>query len=610
MALPMVIGLMLVSALLVMGVTAVSLTAAGSASGTRASIQSQASAEAGLAAAQSNIMAKTYACTFASPVGSTPVYSVAVQYGVSTGGPDCPAPAGALTTVSAKTAVLVSTGSAAAGGTQGHSAGDVSRLEVVLSLGGTTIATSSPTSAPSPAFDRAVFVGSGSVKSSGNWALKNGSSSTGGLYVNGTLDCSQINVQGPAVVYGSAGLNGGNCVFGQGLTISQDLTACTSTKITGTLTVGGQATGGCSVDGDVYVGKDFACSSSVTGLISVQGAMNGGWGCSAGKDLRVGGDLGQNSYSVTGAVVSTSGTVSSNAQGSMGSLTVKTKPSSSPGNLTVAGKSCGWGSSPACKISQSSSSSTPPTSPVAVPSSAEAMPVYTAASFGTATPWATLIRQRYLAHGSTQWAETRFVNSGDTCSITAPASVQQDGDSTSLNGPLDAPADVSVVDARACSTVTLNKVTVQLNGDLTLLVNSFYSTSGIKVVKGSAVPTGTTPVLRIVSPMSDGTSTCAANSANNSIKFDSAAASLGSDVSMLLYSSGKIDMSNDLSFYGQMISCAIPELKNNISINYRAVAPSSASTSSSPSSSSGSPSNSGSSAGAWTLSSVRDLSRG
>ncbi|TXR52522.1 hypothetical protein [Quadrisphaera setariae] len=135
MALPVVVALVVVGALLVAGVTATSLSSIGSATSLRASVQSQAAAEAGLAAAQAAIVAAPVGgpllCTYSS--SAPPVFSVQVAYGAGVAGaPACPAPAGALGGVGAGAALLVSTGRAATGGSQGVTAGDVRRLQAVL----------------------------------------------------------------------------------------------------------------------------------------------------------------------------------------------------------------------------------------------------------------------------------------------------------------------------------------------------------------------------------------------------------------------------------------------------------------------------------------------
>lgn len=470
MALPLVIALMVVGALLVAGVASTSLSAVGSATSTRASVQAQAVAEAGLAAAQSAIIAGHYTCTY--PDTSNLGYVVQAQFGSGiSGAPPCSAPTGAKAAVTAQAAIIVSTATASRGGTQGNSSGDTRRVQGVLTLETTsTPATSTTPTTPATTtppgsggasdFTRAVFVGGGGTSSSGAWTLNNGTASTGGLYVNGMLACSQIQVNGPTVVSGGASFNTRDCRFGQDVSVSGNLDQCQ-------------------------------------------------------------------------AVIA--------------------------GRLTVLGTMPGW--LDACTTSGGR------TSTGTVPQ--ESMPVVTASTYGSSTTWAALSQQLYTAHGVTQWQETRFAPT--KCKLTAPSTVRQDGSGDSLNGPIDAPASVKVIDARACTTLEMYDSTIVLSGDLTIIANSFTSSNGLQVKKASSVPAGTTPTLRIVVPMADGTSTCSANSGAGTITINSGGTALGSDVSLLLYSAGNIDMSNSISFYGQMYGCKIAELKNSVTINYRSV---------------------------------------
>ncbi|MEH3079283.1 MAG: hypothetical protein PGN11_21970 [Quadrisphaera sp.] len=324
--------------------------------------------------------------------------------------------------------------------------------------------------------------------------MNNGTATTGGLYVNGKLTCSQIQVNGPTVVSGGASFNTRDCRFGQDVSVSGDLDQCQ-------------------------------------------------------------------------AIIA--------------------------GRLTVLGTMPGW--LDACTTSGGRSSTG------TVPQ--ESMPVVTASTYGSSTTWAALSQQLYTAHGVTQWQETRFASL--KCSITAPPTVRQDGSGDSLNGPIDAPASVKVIDARACDTLSLRDSTIVLSGDLTIIAKAFTSTNGLQVQKASSVAAGTTPTLRIIVPMADGTSTCSANGSAGTITINSGGTALGSDVSLLLYSAGNIDMSNSISFYGQMYGCKISELKNSVTINYRSVGQPEATTSGSGGSSSG---GAAGGARAWSLSDLRDLS--
>lgn len=657
MALPLVIALMVVGALLVAGVAATSLSAVGSATSTRASVQAQGVAEAGLAAAQAEISAGRYACTYPDTAGLG--YVVQAQFGSGiSGAPPCSAPAGAKAAVTAQAAIIVSTATASARGTQGNTSGDTRRVQGVMTLD-TTSTSSSPSSststtsppptattappstsppASSGSFDRAVFVGTGGTTLTNSATIDGGSSTTGGLYVNGTLGCnSSPSINGPTVVWGTLDLQGGgNCAFGNNVTVAGGVNSCNGSTITGILTVrDGGTLSGCSVNGDAYIGGDVTCSGSVSGLLSVQGKVTGNNSCSVGGDLRTVGDIAKGNYHVTGAMISTTGTISE-AQGSTGRLTVHHDPAGTGDyqGMTIGGRNCSPTSwwpvvTPGCTWTVSTSSSSPPRSPVSVPTSPATMPVVTDSSFGAVDAlWPDFVRSLYAAHGG---RTGRFASDSAACSITAPDKVKTTGEGDSLDGPIDAPAATKVVDARGCpnGSMTLRGSRVVLNGDLTILVRDFRSTNGLEVVKGS-VAAGVTPVLRIVVPMASSSSSCAAADSAGSITYSNNS-KMGSDVSVLFYSAGSATFSNNLEFYGQAYACKMADLKNSFAVHYRPLGPStgsgsapvqSPSPSSSPSPSTSSPSGtptaasttpSGASTGSgsiggWTLTDVRDLS--
>lgn len=117
----MAVGLILTSLIMTSMVSATAYT-----SNTRAGVQSQAAAEAGIAAAQARLLAGTCATTIASTVGTTPKYSVTVQRKSGSAWVDgCPSG----TTGAVR---LVSIGNAQAAGVAGASGQDTTRVEAIL----------------------------------------------------------------------------------------------------------------------------------------------------------------------------------------------------------------------------------------------------------------------------------------------------------------------------------------------------------------------------------------------------------------------------------------------------------------------------------------------
>ena len=158
-AMASVMALLAVSLLLSTLVASSVVTATGVTSSARANVQSQAAAEAGVAAARAGLVAGTCSASgnqYASASGATPSYLATIWVPLGSGWTrGCPA---SLTTQ----VRILSTGYASAEGVAGNSAHDSSHLEVVLS-NATTSAQINATGPAVYAFSATGFSGGGSL---------------------------------------------------------------------------------------------------------------------------------------------------------------------------------------------------------------------------------------------------------------------------------------------------------------------------------------------------------------------------------------------------------------------------------------------------------------
>ena len=165
-------------------------------------------------------------------------------------------------------------------------------------------------------------------------------------------------------------------------------------------------------------------------------------------------------------------------------------------------------------------------------------------------PWATWEKTNAVANGAPSWSSAQ---TGD-CSVASA--------SYSLNGPLLSPSTPTIIDARSCSPMSWNTVTLKLASDLTIFASSFYSTNGVTVTSAD----GANHVLRIIVPWSSTATTCAGTGAGN-ITFDAGGTSLPSNIQMMLYTPGQLTMTNNIDFYGQVYGCTI-SASVNVTVRY------------------------------------------
>jgi len=326
-ALPTVLIFMLAGVLLSLVVSSTVLFAYTFSSTTRASVQSQASAEAGIAAARAGLLNGTCTASNGLYTGTDPVYSVQVYKPSASGGwtAGCPA--------ISEDARIVATGTAASKGVNGDASGDISNVEAILGSLGAEV----ELAATGPAIFAYASSGAGGggklvsldgtnvdvmlhtgnvtcdggfsgaanvVVKSGGFSAVGGCNLAGNVWVNGNVTISGgANIGGSvtgAAVNISNGTVGGNMwadgvltsgggsvagwATGQSLTMTGGSLGATWTRsgnatisggtIRGTLTVNGNAT---MTNGSFNAGVGVVATGSVTTGISIPGGVvNGG----------------------------------------------------------------------------------------------------------------------------------------------------------------------------------------------------------------------------------------------------------------------------------------------------------------------------------------------
>jgi hypothetical protein len=254
-ALAAVLGLMVTAMLLTALVAGSVITASGYSTSARAGVQSEASAEAGIAAARAGLLNGTCAATgngsFASATGSIPRYLATVWIPFGSGWTrGCPS------TLTTQIRIL-STGYAAAPGVAGNSSGNTANLEVILSPGVTP--TSLYPSGP------AVFAYSAGSFSNGGQLVSLDGSTPNVLVKQGDVVCDN-NFQATANLV----VNGGNLAIDNSCTISGNAWASGRITFGNNTNLGGNAiangitmSGGSSV-ANVWSSSDLTLNGNLT----------------------------------------------------------------------------------------------------------------------------------------------------------------------------------------------------------------------------------------------------------------------------------------------------------------------------------------------------------
>lgn len=304
------IGVTAVASILAITITSSALYAVGYTTSTRAAVQSQASAEAGIDYAAAKIATGVCQPTYISAL--EPSFSVTVASSTlassATGDVDTSWVTGCPTSVSVQRIKLVSTGTAASFGLAGNSAGNTRKVEAVYPYVATPPTWLTGTGAAIYSFNQ-------SDPTINNLTLNTTPATPATIqYLSGSMSCTSSSVINGSVILGAGGAS-----LASGCTINGDLFA------SGTVSLqNATITGNASADNGTYPSVSLSNSATVqgnvfgAGPVLVQGAVGGNVVAGpAGGITRITGSVG-GSVVVAGTVNNTgavTGTITSNRTG-------------------------------------------------------------------------------------------------------------------------------------------------------------------------------------------------------------------------------------------------------------------------------------------------------
>lgn len=509
-ALVIVIGLGF--AFVIMGLTlaVVSAFASSTAGGTRAGIQAQAAADAGIdntvKQLNSVVIGKessfrcSLASTYATTHGTSDVVSQ-IRYhkvGDPEGSYSCNPGTQFADNSEITGAEIVSTSTLHIGTGAGKKT-VVKSVKQVVDLDMTM---------PQPPVFSYGFFSNGNVHTTNNFTVNGG-----GVFTNGDFECnSNAQIFGDVTALGKATLT--NACLLDSLWAGGQTTCSAGAKIVGDLTVSSVArtyfSSGCTVGGNVWTGGDFDTQATT---------------------------VEKNALSATGRIEQQS------------SSTIK--------GWAQAAKTVVGGTVSGARV-QNSPSDVPP-APVH-----QGMPAITVTDiFGAAAgspatktmgQWA---KENAVANGAPTWAESM---KGTNC---APAAASYD-----LNGGLKGPTGTTIIDGRDCDVSLLGPMTLTLDGDLTIVAKSFVSTNGLTVT--STNPSKEYK-LRIIVPLTPGAASCSGVSTGK-ITLQSGGFVVPSNVDVFLYTNGTVTLTNDVTLSGSVYGCST-SLSNGTNITYKDMTP-------------------------------------
>jgi Tfp pilus assembly protein PilX len=326
-----------------------------------------------------------------------------------------------------------------------------------------------------------------------------------------------------------------------GSVYSNDDYSCNSDGVVdGTVTVQGDVrlTNSCKINGNVFSGGNFSCSgSSPSPIVLGSVRASGTTGSSLTNSCNIKGNLWTGGPVTLTATPKIEGNLITSTLGLTTQSTARVLGDTRTGGaITV---SDGQPKTVPLRglITDNSPQALPPGPPV------ETMPpvTYRASDWTgfTVRTWAQWVAQNANDNGAPSYSGAR----------TNPCD-QISGAGYSLNGPLRNSGDL-VVDATACTGVRLLAVTLRLSGDLTIFVKDFSSSNGLTVTSAD----GDVHKLRIIVPASNTSNVCASTSSSGDIVFNSGGTVISNKTPLLLYTPGRVELTNEVDFYGSIYAC-------------------------------------------------------
>ncbi len=303
-------------------------------------------------------------------------------------------------------------------------------------------------------------------------------------------------------------------------------------------------------DASLYTNGNFGCNSTpnIAGSVYAQGTASLTNACTISGDLWANGNI----------TTSTSGIkIGGSIKSSTGGLSESNSGISVGKDILVKTTCCGGSSTPKAGDGQNQTVGGTISTGVSLPAPpAATFPqiTYDPAAFPgfSVLGWAAWEKTNATANNAPSYSSAY---NGD-CSVAAA--------NYSLNGPLVSPTTPTIIDARSCN-LNWNAIKIQLKSDLTIFANSLGSCCGLGVTSAD----GANHTLRIIVPWPPSATSCSNTGAGN-ISFDSGGTTLPSNVQMLLYSPGKVTMTNTIDFYGQVYGCTVTA-DSNVTVRYTPV---------------------------------------
>ena len=295
---------------------------------------------------------------------------------------------------------------------------------------------------------------------------------------------------------------------------------------------------------NVYTGGDFACNTNVNiyGRIIANGSATLTNNCTT-----------NGVWARTAVVTSTTGVkINGDVNVSNGNLTINNNPLDINGNVSVSGTIINTdGKTPDISGTTTTGATVQAPPALNLPKIAYA-PASWPGTYST-TDWGTWIKSQAISNGAPTWSALRTTG-GDKCAVSQA--------NYSLNGSMNSPSSPTILDATACDLHWQDgsaPLRLTLNSDLVIYAKSFYHTGALQIVSGDA----SSHNLWIIVPWpTAATGTDCTNSNAGSITFNAGGTTLSSSINMMLYTPGAINLTNNMSFYGQMYSCTV-----NTSVN-------------------------------------------
>lgn len=466
----MAVGMILASLILTSLISAVSFT-----SSTRAGVQSQAAAEAGIAAAQAGLQISGDCAAKGGvygPVTPTPglEYRATVWVKNSTGNWVRGCPSATATEVK-----IISTGDARNTGVAGDSAGDESFVEAVFGINIAPIV-----EAPSPS---AVYVGGGA--SANSLTITSANSQPGDIHIlTGNFNCTSGSTINGSIIVGN-----GNANLTNSCIITGSVKASGSVTVSAAVTIGGDvvaAGGGVSFSNStIKVGGSVSAAGAFSSHATIDGSV-----IATGTGYLNAGSLIKGNYYSGGQITELNGKVNGNVT-SPSPLQIKINPDQSAvgGQLRTGGTLSTWGYT--WNVPSASASDTEKAAYYLV----NTKKTYGSILYGqtgitapatagapTVTPWVDFV------YKASDWTPSFQIKNWETAQGCEVSAGYWNGETKNTSYMAIANYTTpTLIDARACSNLNFHDMTVKIKTDI-VFIGSAFTLGDLKYESADGLP--------------------------------------------------------------------------------------------------------------------------